>query len=161
MSWPSFYGYKYTPIGLRQREVKDESGAKTYSTTVHLPLGGHLLDIERRFNPDGSVSKRETSCYNPDIPECRCAPSPVRTIPRAVDPLFADEFRSPHFSDLERQADDIIANFRARQGTTGIERQFASAQQTSRQQAISSSRKLVSSSEITRSEESALTSSRV
>ena len=57
MSWPSFYGYIYTPIGLRQREVKDETGKKTFSTTVHLPAGGHLLDIERRVNPDGSISK--------------------------------------------------------------------------------------------------------
>jgi hypothetical protein len=67
MSWPSFYGYKYTPIGLRQREVKDEAGTKTYSTTVHLPEGGHLLDIERRFNADGSVSKREDlqNYFNP------------------------------------------------------------------------------------------------
>ena len=64
MSWPSFYGYKYTPIGLRQREFKDEGGKKSFNTTVHLPEGGHLLDIERRMNPDGSVSKT-VSTYNP------------------------------------------------------------------------------------------------
>ena len=56
-AWPSSYGYKYTPIGLRQRDAKDEFGSKTVSTKVHLPEGGHLLDIERRYNPDGSVSK--------------------------------------------------------------------------------------------------------
>jgi len=37
MSWPSFYGYKYTPIGLRQRDVIEETGNRTVSTTVHLP----------------------------------------------------------------------------------------------------------------------------
>lgn len=59
MSWPSFYGYKYTPIGLRQREKKDDySGTRSICTTVHLPQGGHLLDIERQYGIDGSMSKR-------------------------------------------------------------------------------------------------------
>ena len=58
MSWPSFYGYKYTPIGLRQREMRDDIGNKNVSTVVHMPLGGHLLDIERQFGVDGSISKR-------------------------------------------------------------------------------------------------------
>ena len=58
MSWPSSYGYKYTPIGLRQREHKDNNGSRCISTTVHLPQGGHLLDIERAYGLDGSMSKR-------------------------------------------------------------------------------------------------------
>lgn len=58
MSWPSFYGYKYTPIGLRQRERKDDSGTRSICTTVHLPQGGHLLDIERQYGIDGSMAKR-------------------------------------------------------------------------------------------------------
>lgn len=59
MSWPSAYGYKYTPIGLRQRERKDDhSGTRSICTTVHLPQGGHLLDIERQYGMDGSMSKR-------------------------------------------------------------------------------------------------------
>ena len=58
MSWPSFYGYKYTPIGLRQRDIVEESGKRTVSTTVHLPEGGHLFDIERKYAPDGSIAKK-------------------------------------------------------------------------------------------------------
>jgi len=68
MSWPSTYGYKYTPIGLRQREMRDDIGNKNISTTVHMPLGGHLLDIERQFAVDGSITKKEemnAGCYHP------------------------------------------------------------------------------------------------
>jgi len=64
MSWPSSYGYKYTPIGLRQRDIVEDSG-KTVSTTVHLPEGGHLLDIERKYAPDGSIAKKETFSVAP------------------------------------------------------------------------------------------------
>ena len=42
------------------------------------------------------------------------APAAAPQQPRPVEPFF-DEGRP--ISDLERQADDIIANFRARQGT--------------------------------------------
>merc|ERR1712126_417484 len=83
MSWPSAYGYKYTPIGLRQRDSVEESGKRTVSTTVHLPEGGHLLDIERKYAPDGSIAKKETSTMPyanvnpiPHIPESQ-APAPA------------------------------------------------------------------------------------
>ena len=66
MSWPSAYGYKYTPIGLRQREKKDDtSGTRSISTTIHLPQGGHLLDIERQYGMDGSMSKRVSPAHIP------------------------------------------------------------------------------------------------
>lgn len=65
MSWPSFYGYKYTPIGLRQRDVIEEAGNRTVSTTVHLPQGGHLLDIERKYANDGSIAKKESTSFMP------------------------------------------------------------------------------------------------
>jgi len=68
MSWPSSYGYKYTPIGLRQRDIVEDSGKKTVSTTVHLPAGGHLLDIERKYSPDGSVAKKESYALSPSTP---------------------------------------------------------------------------------------------
>lgn len=70
MSWPSAYGYKYTPIGLRQREKKDDSsGTRSICTTVHLPQGGHLLDIERQYGLDGSMSKRVSPTrYTPILP---------------------------------------------------------------------------------------------
>ncbi|KAK8393053.1 hypothetical protein O3P69_013236 [Scylla paramamosain] len=115
MSWPSAYGYKYTPIGLRQREKKDDaSGTRSICTTVHLPQGGHLLDIERQYGLDGSMSKRETQNMDP----ASFVPSPARPAtaePAASNPLLdAFEPRAP--TDFERQADDIIANFRARQG---------------------------------------------
>lgn len=64
-SWPSAYGYKYTPIGLRQRDVLEETGKRTVSTTVHLPQGGHLLDIERQYAPDGSIAKKESLAISP------------------------------------------------------------------------------------------------
>ncbi|XP_045110588.1 uncharacterized protein LOC123504259 isoform X5 [Portunus trituberculatus] len=115
MSWPSAYGYKYTPIGLRQREKKDDSsGTRSICTTVHLPQGGHLLDIERQYGLDGSMSKRETQNVDP----ASFLPSPARPAtaePASSTPLLdALEPRAP--TDFERQADDIIANFRARQG---------------------------------------------
>jgi len=59
-AWPSAYGYKYTPIGLRQREKKEDSGKRFFYTSVHLPEGGYLLDIERSYNPDGSVGKKDS-----------------------------------------------------------------------------------------------------
>lgn len=69
MSWPSAYGYKYTPIGLRQREKKDDSsGTRSICTTVHLPQGGHLLDIERQYGLDGSMSKRVSPTLVPILP---------------------------------------------------------------------------------------------
>jgi len=68
MSWPSAYGYKYTPIGLRQRDIVEESGKRTVSTTVHLPEGGHLLDIERKYAPDGSIAKKETMPFGIPAP---------------------------------------------------------------------------------------------
>ncbi|KAG0719765.1 hypothetical protein GWK47_049832 [Chionoecetes opilio] len=116
MSWPSAYGYKYTPIGLRQREKKDDSsGARSICTTVHLPQGGHLLDIERQYGMDGSMSKRETQNMEPSA----LAPSPVGR-PAPGDPTstnpFLDAYEPRAPTDFERQADDIIANFRARQG---------------------------------------------
>ncbi|XP_045597085.1 uncharacterized protein [Procambarus clarkii] len=119
MSWPSAYGYKYTPIGLRQREKKDDaSGTRSICTTVHLPQGGHLLDIERQYGIDGSMSKRETQNMEPSA-----VPPVTRPPIRASSPIFGGDF-DPHAyeprsfapSDFERQADDIIANFRARQG---------------------------------------------
>merc|ERR1712142_813415 len=74
MSWPSFYGYKYTPIGLRQREKKDDTGTRSICTTVHLPQGGHLLDIERQYGIDGSMAKREDYCgYMPHMPAVAAA----------------------------------------------------------------------------------------
>merc|ERR1711931_486297 len=74
MSWPPFYGYKYTPIGLRQREKKDDAGSRSICTTVHLPQGGHLLDIERQYGIDGSMSKREDYCgFNPTFPSVAAA----------------------------------------------------------------------------------------
>merc|ERR1712168_1007654 len=125
MSWPSFYGYKYTPIGLRQREKKDDTGTRSICTTVHLPQGGHLLDIERQYGIDGSMSKRETQNMAPNdaIPAiAESLPAP-RAMSPAANPgsstLPSDFFDTPRksFADFERQADDIIANFRARQGT--------------------------------------------
>ncbi|XP_018011993.1 uncharacterized protein LOC108669201 isoform X2 [Hyalella azteca] len=118
MSWPSFYGYKYTPIGLRQRDIIEESGKRTVSTTVHLPEGGHLLDIERKYSPDGSIAKKETSCF---VPSAISAPSP-RPAPSGIGPVapsspFYEDFEPRGLGDLERQADDIIANFRARNQT--------------------------------------------
>merc|ERR1712042_374004 len=59
-AWPSAYGYKYTPIGLRQRERKEDTGKRYFYTSVHLPEGGYLLDIERSYNPDGSVGKKDS-----------------------------------------------------------------------------------------------------
>ncbi|XP_076043161.1 uncharacterized protein LOC143026515 isoform X2 [Oratosquilla oratoria] len=113
MSWPSFYGYKYTPIGLRQREMKDYTGTRTMNTTVHLPEGGHLLDIERKYGPDGTHSKKETASSVPSVFDDYARPAPPAPSPRASAlPPFED---FPRMSDLERQADDIIANFRARQ----------------------------------------------
>ncbi|XP_071542337.1 uncharacterized protein [Panulirus ornatus] len=112
MSWPSFYGYKYTPIGLRQREKKDDySGTRSICTTVHLPQGGHLLDIERQYGIDGSMSKRETQNMEPSA-----VPPSIRPPVRAASPPLSDMFEPRPVSDFERQADDIIANFRARQG---------------------------------------------
>ncbi|XP_050729396.1 uncharacterized protein LOC127005000 isoform X3 [Eriocheir sinensis] len=118
MSWPSAYGYKYTPIGLRQREKKDDSsGTRSICTTVHLPQGGHLLDIERQYGMDGSMSKRETQNMDPSAfspsPMSRPAPAPAIE-PASSSPFLDFEPRAP--TDFERQADDIIANFRARQG---------------------------------------------
>jgi len=128
MSWPSSYGYKYTPIGLRQRDIVEDSG-KTVSTTVHLPEGGHLLDIERKYAPDGSIAKKETSTMPyanvnpiPHIPESQ-APAPAAA--PADDPFPAlpsfGKFEPRGISDLEKKADDIIANFRARH-QTGLDR---------------------------------------
>jgi len=122
--WPSAYGYKYTPIGLRQRDILEETGKRTVSTTVHLPQGGHLFDIERQYAPDGSIAKKETSAFAPSsldapqprLPEPSSAPAPA-SAPSAVPDIFA----SRPISDLERQADDIIANFRARH-QTGLDR---------------------------------------
>ncbi|KAK8393059.1 hypothetical protein O3P69_013236 [Scylla paramamosain] len=156
MSWPSAYGYKYTPIGLRQREKKDDaSGTRSICTTVHLPQGGHLLDIERQYGLDGSMSKRETQNMDP----ASFVPSPARPAtaePAASNPLLdAFEPRAP--TDFERQADDIIANFRARQGLP-LEAS-CSARATAGESKISS---LLSSSATTTSaikEESSLTSS--
>lgn len=130
MSWPSFYGYKYTPIGLRQRDVIEETGNRTVSTTVHLPQGGHLLDIERKYAPDGGISKKETASFVPSsitAPSTRPAPAATAPskIPSAVAPLTQDPFSAfdtpRSIGDLERQADDIIANFRAR-NQTGLDR---------------------------------------
>jgi len=112
-TWPSAYGYKYTPIGLRQREKKDDhSGTRSICTTVHLPQGGHLLDIERQYGMDGSMSKRETQNMDP----AAFAPPPVRAPERAPSPFNMDSYEPRPATDFERQADDIIANFRARQG---------------------------------------------
>ncbi|XP_069947585.1 uncharacterized protein [Cherax quadricarinatus] len=119
MTWPSAYGYKYTPIGLRQREKKDDySGTRSICTTVHLPQGGHLLDIERQYGIDGSMSKRETQNMEPSS-----VPPVIRQPLRAASPPLGSDFdprsyepRSFAPTDFERQADDIIANFRARQG---------------------------------------------
>merc|ERR1712133_70835 len=83
MSWPSAYRYKYTPIGLRQRGIVEESGKRTVSTTVHLPEGGHLLDIERKYAPDGSIAKKETSCFPPSQ---LSAPTPT-PLQREATPL--------------------------------------------------------------------------
>jgi len=129
MSWPSAYGYKYTPIGLRQRDIVEESGKRTVSTTVHLPEGGHLLDIERKYAPDGSIAKKETSCMPPSALSAP-TPTPLQREPTpaahastpARDPLppmpSLDSFEPSHtMSDLEKKADDIIANFRARHQT--------------------------------------------
>jgi len=124
--WPSAYGYKYTPIGLRQRDILEETGKRTVSTTVHLPQGGHLFDIERQYAPDGSIAKKETSAFAPsafDAPQPRL-PEPSVTAPAppaAQAPAFPDIFANRPISDLERQADDIIANFRARH-QTGLDR---------------------------------------
>jgi len=125
MSWPSSYGYKYTPIGLRQRDVLEETGKRTVSTTVHLPQGGHLLDIERQYAPDGSIAKKETASF---LPSSMDAPSPRLPDPSKIAPSPshapspAPETLAPRgISDLERQADDIIANFRARH-QTGLDR---------------------------------------
>merc|ERR1712126_54757 len=133
MSWPSAYGYKYTPIGLRQRDIVEESGKRTVSTTVHLPEGGHLLDIERKYAPDGSIAKKETSCFPPSqlsaptpTPLQREATPLANHAPLAHAPTPARdllppslEFEPSHqtMSDLEKKADDIIANFRARHQT--------------------------------------------
>lgn len=126
MSWPSSYGYKYTPIGLRQRDIVEDSGKKTVSTTVHLPAGGHLLDIERKYSPDGSVAKKESSCmppsaFDPIVPhlhEPANAPAPREATPAAKDAFPAFEpFEHRPMSDLEKKADDIINNFRARHQT--------------------------------------------
>jgi len=137
MSWPSFYGYKYTPIGLRQRDIVEESGKRTVSTTVHLPEGGHLFDIERKYAPDGSIAKKETSCFAPSAIAAPPAPShhepthhlpalPARSSPAPLAIMPApsahpDPYEPRGISDLERQADDIIANFRARHAT-GLDR---------------------------------------
>jgi len=138
MSWPSFYGYKYTPIGLRQRDIVEESGKRTVSTTVHLPEGGHLFDIERAYAPDGSIAKKETSCFAPSAIEAppaplhrepslhRALPAPAPShAPLAIMPAPSHAHPDPYeprgISDLERQADDIIANFRARHAT-GLDR---------------------------------------
>ena len=42
--------------------MRDDIGNKNISTTVHMPLGGHLLDIERQFAVDGSISKKVRGC---------------------------------------------------------------------------------------------------
>ncbi|XP_047488427.1 uncharacterized protein LOC125038856 isoform X2 [Penaeus chinensis] len=120
MSWPSFYGYKYTPIGLRQRERKDDSGTRSICTTVHLPQGGHLLDIERQYGIDGSMAKRETQNMSPAsaLPVTRPSTRAASPSPAGLPSDFFEPRKEP--SDFERQADDIIANFRARQGT-GLE----------------------------------------
>ncbi|XP_037805003.1 uncharacterized protein LOC119599326 isoform X1 [Penaeus monodon] len=120
MSWPSFYGYKYTPIGLRQRERKDDSGTRSICTTVHLPQGGHLLDIERQYGIDGSMAKRETQNMSPAsaVPVTRPSTRAASPSPVGLPSDFFEPRKEP--SDFERQADDIIANFRARQGT-GLE----------------------------------------
>lgn len=72
MSWPSFYGYKYAPIGLRQRDVIDEAGNRTFVTAVHLPAGGRLVDIERKYSPDGGVAKKESYAFQPTSPAVSC-----------------------------------------------------------------------------------------
>jgi len=118
-AWPSAYGYKYTPIGLRQREKKADSGHRYFYTSVHLPEGGYLLDIERSYNPDGSVGKKETANNAPGALPALPAPPAAR----AASPFINDLAQNPGplalpstMHDLERQADDIIANFRARRG---------------------------------------------
>jgi len=119
-AWPSAYGYKYTPIGLRQRERKEDTGKRYFYTSVHLPEGGYLLDIERSYNPDGSVGKKETANNAPGaLPAL--LPPPAAPATRAASPFINDLAQEPRplpstMADLERQADDIIANFRARRG---------------------------------------------
>jgi len=117
-AWPSAYGYKYTPIGLRQREKKEDSGKRYFYTSVHLPEGGYLLDIERSYNPDGSVGKKETANNAPGALPALPAPPAASPALRAASPFANDLALVPSntMSDLERQADDIIANFRARRG---------------------------------------------
>lgn len=119
MSWPSSYGYKYTPIGLRQREKRDEIGKRSICTTVHLPEGGHLLEIDREYGIDGSMSKRETQNMSPtSLNATRPSAPPTRAAspqPSAIADFFEPR-PTPAASDFERQADDIIANFRARHG---------------------------------------------
>jgi len=113
-AWPSAYGYKYTPIGLRQRERKEDTGKRYFYTSVHLPEGGYLLDIERSYNPDGSVGKKETAN---NAPGALPALPPAAPAIRAASPFVNDPAPLPStMADLERQADDIIANFRARRG---------------------------------------------
>merc|ERR1712042_76527 len=117
-AWPSAYGYKYTPIGLRQRERKEDTGKRYFYTSVHLPEGGYLLDIERSYNPDGSVGKKETANNAPGALPALPAIAPA---PRAASPFINDLALEPSprpstMHDLERQADDIIANFSARRG---------------------------------------------
>lgn len=119
-AWPSAYGYKYTPIGLRQRERKEDTGKRYFSTSIHLPEGGYLLDIERSYNPDGSTGKKETANNAPGALPSLPA---IAAAPRAASPFINDLAQEPRplalpstMHDLERQADDIIANFRARRG---------------------------------------------
>jgi len=63
---------------------------------------------------DGSMSKRETQ--NMDPAAFAAPPPAIRAPERAPSPFAMEPFEPRPASDFERQADDIIANFRARQG---------------------------------------------
>lgn len=64
----------------------------------------------------------ETSSF---VPSAFAAPSPrpapSAAPPAATAPSFFDDYEPRGMGDLERQADDIIANFRARH-QTGLDR---------------------------------------
>ncbi|XP_066964844.1 uncharacterized protein [Macrobrachium rosenbergii] len=163
-AWPSSYGYKYTPIGLRQREKRDETGKRSICTTVHLPEGGHLLEIDREYGIDGSMSKRETQNMAPSaLAATRPLPPPRGTSPQPS--AIADFFEPRPVSnptDFERAADDIIANFRARHGV-GLDASVSSAAATAgdTKAALTSTRTTLSALESTAAaeEETAQTSS--
>ncbi|XP_068238016.1 uncharacterized protein [Palaemon carinicauda] len=162
-NWPSSYGYKYTPIGLRQREKRDDMGKRSICTTVHLPEGGHLLEIDREYGIDGSMSKRETQNMAPSSLAATRPLPPTRGAspqPSAIADFFEPRPAS-NPSDFERAADDIIANFRARHGV-GLDASVSSAAATAGETkaALTSTHTTLKSCEASTAaeEESALTS---